>query len=393
MLPPAGSRILLCAATASAVDDLRHILEQAGHGVATQLLESFDPEHLSSFALVILEGSRSTSEALSLCKRLRIRTTDNFLPILFVTADHGSAIRLASLEHGADTYLLRPFAPGEVLAQVQAFLRIKNLHDRLVEKTTELHRLNQKLELSHLRVEQELELARRIQRSFLPHTLPVLPGTRFAVHYRPCGRVGGDFYDVFRLDENHVGFYVADAMGHGVPASLLTIFLKKAIRAKDISGKDYRLVPPNEVLQRLNRDLLDQGLADAPFITMVYALFNYQDGSLQFARAGHPYPLRIPTEGDPELWKIEGSLLGVFETQFNMRSLHLDPGDKLLFYTDGSDAVSFENKSAGIDSLMACASRHRNLPIQDFVDRISGDLFHQNIHLDDWTLLGLQVGA
>src|SRR6202007_1577929 len=120
-----------------------------------------------------------------------------------------------------------------------------------VEKTAEVARINKRLQLAYQRIDQELELARRIQQSFLPQTLPQLPTARFAVHYRPCGRVGGDFYDAFRLDERHVAFYVADAMGHGVPASLLTVFVKRGVRAKEIHGREYRLVPPGEVLGRL----------------------------------------------------------------------------------------------------------------------------------------------
>src|SRR6202030_3840730 len=132
----------------------------------------------------------------------------------------------------------------------------------------EVNRINKRLQAAYQQIDMELELARRIQESFLPQTLPDLPEVRFAVHYEPCGRVGGDFYDVFRLDEKHLGFYIADAMGHGVPASLLTIFVKKGVRAKEISGQQYRLVPPGEVLQRLNRDLIQQELSDNPFITM-----------------------------------------------------------------------------------------------------------------------------
>src|SRR5207247_2330276 len=100
------------------------------------------------------------------------------------------------------------------------------------------------------------------------------------------------------------------------------------VRAKDITGKDYRLVPPNEVLQRLNRDMIDQALSENPFITIAYVLFNAQDGTLQFSRAGHPYPLYVPRAGPPQLWQIEGSLLGVFDTQYRLQTQRLQPGDK-----------------------------------------------------------------
>src|SRR5262249_22012829 len=162
---------------------------------------------------------------------------DGFVPILFVTCNHTPTARLASLECGADTYLLRPFAPDELLAQVRAFLRLKQLHDRLAQKTAEVQLINRRLQQTYQQLDQELALAGRIQRSLLPQALPDMPSVRFAVYYRPCGQVGGDSYDAFRLDEHHVGFYVADAMGHGVPASLLTVFVKKGVRAQEIFGR------------------------------------------------------------------------------------------------------------------------------------------------------------
>ncbi len=218
-----------------------------------------------------------------------------------------------------------------------------------------------------------------------------MPPVRFAVHYLLCGQVGGDFYDVFRLDENHVGFYVADAMGHGVPASLLTIFVKKGVRAKEVFGKQYRLVPPGEVLQRLNKDLIDQALSETPFITMVYVLFNHRDGTLLFSRAGHPYPLLVPRDGALQLWQGEGFLLGVFDAQFSDRTHQLQPGDKMLLYSDGVDNAVFEGRQPGTDSLLACAEKHRGLPIQEFVESLARDLFSSGNPPDDLTLLGLEM--
>jgi sigma-B regulation protein RsbU (phosphoserine phosphatase) len=370
--------------------ELRRLLVAAGHLVEGHLLGAPEPAGLAACRLLLIDGSGAPADALALCRRLRARLEEGFTPILFVTDDPSPQARLASFEAGADTYLLRPFAPGELLAQVSAFLRIKETHDKLTEKSAEVQRINKSLQQAYQQIDQELELAQRIQHSFLPQALPQVPHVRFAVHYLLCGRVGGDFYDIFRLDEKHVGFYVADAMGHGVAASLLTIFVKKGVKAKEVFGQEYRLVPPDEVLGRLNRDLIGQQLSEHPFITMVYVLFNHQDGSLQFARAGHPYPLLVPRQGELQVWCQEGLLLGVVDARFPCLSYQLGVGDKLLLYTDGVDNAVLPGHEPGIDSLLAAASRHRDLPVADFVASLARDLFGPGSQPDDLTLLALE---
>jgi sigma-B regulation protein RsbU (phosphoserine phosphatase) len=382
-------RILLCVNGPPINDDLRPLLERVGQVLDWQTLDA-EPEEVARVDLIVLDGSRSSAEALPFCRRLRGRLADSFVPILFILGSATPITRLASLEAGADTYLLWPFAPGELLAQVQAFLRLKGRHDRLAEKTAEVHRINKQLQQAYQQIDLELELARRLQRSFLPQTLPDMPPARFAVYYRPCGHVGGDFYDVFRLDEDHVGFYVADAMGHGVPASLLTIFIKKGVRVKEIVGRQYRLVPPDEVLQHLNRDLIEQELAEMPFITMIYGLFNARDCTLRFARAGHPHPLYVPQSGTPHFWQVHGSLLGVFETEFTVQTQRLQPGDKVLFYTDGLESTAEANQT-GSERLLRCASEHQTLPVEEFVGQLARELIEQTEQPDDFTLLGLEV--
>jgi sigma-B regulation protein RsbU (phosphoserine phosphatase) len=390
MGPAPAAHLLLCTDAAPEADDVGAFLQNAGYAVSRHALE-VEPADVTPYHLLVVEGSRAGGVGLALCRRLRARRGEQFLPILHVTGDVDPAARLASLEAGADAYLLRPFAPGELLAQVQAFLRLRERHERLAEKTAEVHRVNQRLQSTYEQIELEMELAHRIQRSFLPQSLPEPPRTRFAVHYRPAGRVGGDFYDVFRLDERHVGFYVADAMGHGVPAGLLTIFIKKGIRTKDIRGREYRLLPPGEVLGRLNRDLLNQALSENPFITMAYVLLDHQDGTLHFARAGHPYPLYVPHDGEPELWQVEGSLLGIFDTTFPMQTHRVRAGDKILLYTDGMDNAVFEGQPPGARSVVACAARHRELPVDRFVDRMAHELFRRSAPADDLTLLGVEI--
>lgn len=373
MSRPPPCPVLLCA-DAAAESPVRTALEQAGFQVASKALnEASRPNGFIAQVILIDAGARPEIGP-RLCQELRGRGEDNFVPILLL-ANHDAAVRRAGLDSGADAVLPWPGDPADLIAQVQALARIKTRHDQLAAKASEAQRVSKRLQAAYQQIDQELELARRVQQSFLPQTLPQAPGVRFAVEYRPSGHVGGDFYDVFRLDEQHIGLYVADAMGHGVPASLLTIFVKKGVRAKEVFGKQYRLVPPGEVLQRLNRDLIDQALSDQPFITMVYALFNHRDGTLRFSRAGHPYPLHVPKVGEPQLWQTEGLLLGVFEAQFSDRTHRLVPGDKVLLYSDGIDSARFEGHPAGVESLLACASRHRARSIQEFVHELAAGLF------------------
>ncbi len=371
------------------LDDLRSFLAEAGYDVGVQ---TFDKAPMDVPAqLYLVDGGRQAEQALKLCHRLHVTQNGSYTPILFITPDGKPPSRLASLQCGADTSLARPIDPAEFLAQVQTLVRAKERHDQMAGKAAEAQRISQRLQAANQQIDQELELARRLQESFLPQSLPQLPRVRFAVKYKPCAQVGGDFYDVVRLDESHLGFYVADAMGHGVPASLLTIFVKKGVRSKEISGKSYRLIPPPEVLERLNRELIEQQIPDLPFITMVYVLFNYVDGTLQFSRAGHPYPIFVPKDGKPVLSQIEGGLLGVFETQYRLQTHQLKPGDKFLLYTDGMDGASFEKHPVGLASLLAAVEHFGGLGIDDLVERLASDLFTQTRQVDDLTVFGLEI--
>lgn len=187
-------------------------------------------------------------------------------------------------------------------------------------------------------LDEEMRLAARLQRDFLPRRMPEIGPVRFGVLYRPASWLSGDIYDVQRLDERHVGFYVADAVGHGMPAALLTMFIKHALQTKRIVGHSYQIVPPEVSLAELNDDICQQNLSSCQFCTAVYAVLDVRDLILTYSRAGHPPPVLVRAGGSIESLNAPGSLLGVFpEEAFESRQVELSDGDRLVVFSDGAE--------------------------------------------------------
>lgn len=189
------------------------------------------------------------------------------------------------------------------------------------------------------KIDEELRLAAKLQREFLPEILPSCPNAEFRVLYRPAGYVSGDVYDVIRLDENHVGFFIADAAGHGVPAALMTMWIKRSLPSTDpdpASETGRRIVPPDEAMARLNDDMVTQQTGRARFATACYGVINCHTMELRLARAGHPFPFLLRSDGSIVTLEPEGMLLGVFRgNHYELATCRLEPGDRLLLYSDG----------------------------------------------------------
>jgi sigma-B regulation protein RsbU (phosphoserine phosphatase) len=363
---------------------IRLALESFGIAAEEAAGEAECPD-LARFTAAIFSGPSAVERG----RRLSRQPLDERPLIVYMTPDYTPSGRLAGFASGADAVLPAGAEADEIAAQARVFERWHSARRQWRERTIEAQHANQQLQIAYRQIELDLTLARRLQASFLPRTLPAVGDVRFGVCYRPCGQVGGDFYDVVRLDERHVGFYVADAMGHGVPASLLTIFLKRAVQPKEISGTSYRLLSPDEVLGRLNRDLMSMGLAELPFITMIYGLIDCQSGMLRFARAAHPHPVYVPRQGEPQLWQTSGTLLGIFDAEFPAVERQLQPGDKLLLFTDGQSAEAGHDPAP----ILAAAEGHRGLPIQALVERISDTVLAGPAQADDFTLLGMEMAG
>ncbi|MCG3130568.1 MAG: hypothetical protein FLDDKLPJ_01333 [Phycisphaerae bacterium] len=298
---------------------------------------------------------------------------------------------------------LLDFAPrGAGEADLALRLATVSRHQRYVRQIESelehMQRLGKRLNEHFSEVDQEMRLASRLQRDFLPKIAEPINNVTFRTIYRPASWVSGDIYDVFRVDEDHVACYVADAVGHGMAASLLTIFIKQAVVPKRITGERYDVLDPAETLAILNEALVAQTLPNAQFVTACYALLNTRTRKLRFARGGHPYPLLFSAGGGWTELKSSGGLLGLFGGEtFPSAEVQLEPGDKVVLYTDGFELVFQEPSRAAKLDTRAYLKRFEELcrlPLSEMIPRIEAllDADHGSLNpRDDVSVVAFEI--
>jgi sigma-B regulation protein RsbU (phosphoserine phosphatase) len=242
---------------------------------------------------------------------------------------------------------------------------------------------------------EQLRLAGLVQQDFLPAKLPNTDEAQWATVFLPAEWVSGDIYDIARIDEQHIGFYVADVVGHGLPAALLTIFLKQALVMRETIQNNYRVFSPAEVVKNLNLRMTAQKLSGYQFATCCYCLLNTKTLQLTYARAGHPYPVIIRLGEQPRQLEVRGSLLGIFEqAEYFQQTVQLQPGDKLLLYSDGAEPFIGSFNDQGGFGFNEEFCRNKDLPVVEIMDSFNALMQNQEIEsseVDDITVVGLEI--
>jgi serine phosphatase RsbU (regulator of sigma subunit)/predicted ester cyclase len=243
------------------------------------------------------------------------------------------------------------------------------------------------------RIEQELQVARRIQQASLPKEVPELEGWQISPLYRPAREVGGDFYDVHLLSEGKMGLVVGDATGKGVPAALVMSTTCGMLR---LAAQNYS--SPGEMLQRVNEALFPN-IPTNMFVTCFYAILDPKSGGLRYANAGHDLPYVRRGGGDAEELRARGMPLGLMPgMEYEEKELVLEAGEAALFYSDGLvEAHDPKDEMFGFPRLRALISEHG-----DVEESSLGDFLLEGLYSfvgegweqeDDITLLTLRRSA
>jgi serine phosphatase RsbU (regulator of sigma subunit) len=287
------------------------------------------------------------------------------------------------------------FLPKEVsllrtLAQ-QAALGIQRarLVGDLRDKIDQLERAQQQL-VQKERLERELELARQVQQSMLPRSFPHLPGFRFVARNEPARQVGGDFYDVVRLDEDRFGVAIADVSDKGLPAALYMALTRSLLRAEA-----PRQPSPQAVLSNINRLLLELGDGNS-FVTIFYAVVDGNSRRMVYSRAGHDRPLLL-REGVAQALGGDGTPLGILTADFRIseEEISLEPGDRLVLYTDGlTDVAAPDGALFSRERLVALLEAFAGQPLDGMCAALFAHLLEYQgdaEQYDDMSLMVMEV--
>lgn len=221
----------------------------------------------------------------------------------------------------------------------------------IVDDVTEKEMRNQDMRMQNQiirkynnKFKEELVLAQKIQKDLIPSQLPEMETIRFAVKYASMEEIGGDLYDVFKINDNLLGFFLCDVSGHGIPAALITVMMKVIVE----ESASLRSAPC-AMVKHINEKLID--IFSDVYVTLFYGVYDLIEKKLTYVRAGHPGPLLIRDGAYMSLVDHSNFLLGFDrDFQFEESTVSLKSGDRILIFTDGvfearnGDGLMFEER-------------------------------------------------
>jgi serine phosphatase RsbU (regulator of sigma subunit) len=301
---------------------------------------------LSDVMMPILNGFQMT-------RKLKDHNQLKNTPVVLLTALNDLDGKLEGFTQGADDYISKPFQPLELKA------RIHNLLLKSELQKDKNHRLFQ--------LQKELILARDIQSKLLPTELPAIAGFSFASLYIPLDEVGGDFYDIFEMDDR-VFFFLCDVSGHGVPACLIASMVKMAFQSEIQGEKSI-----TKIMQGINKSLFT--IIGNNFVTAMIAELNLNTRTIQYTTAGHPPFYHVTKDSILEL-STQGKPLGVFaDVEFQSKQISPNDGDLIFFYTDGIvESANAEQEFYGEERLENYLKRSKHLEPQDIIEALKEEL-------------------
>ncbi len=294
--------------------------------------------------LVLSDWVMPGMSGLEFCKAFRRLENDQYAYFILLTSKSEKQEVAQGLDAGADDFLIKPLGSDELRARISAGARILGMQRELSDKNRLIEKALDELKLAHEAIDKDLVQARKIQDSLVPELTRQFGKSRVSLLLKPCGHIGGDLVGMFSPGVNRLGFYSIDVSGHGITSAMMTArlggYLSSAHFDQNVAmekrfDKFYSLLPPEKVAAILNARLMaDTGIEE--YFTMAYAIIDLRNGHLKMVQAGHPHPLLLRADGSAEFLGEGGMPIGLLpDVSFQQIDTYLQPGDKLLLYSDG----------------------------------------------------------
>ena len=251
-------------------------------------------------------------------------------------------------------------------SQVAIIIEKERLHEQVVEKK---------------RIEAQIEIARQVQLELLPDHDPEFEDFDISAYIFPAEEVSGDYYDWVRIFDDQIGITVADAVGKGIPAALLTAFLRASIRAGVQTGYASHIL-----LSKIN-NLLWDSIEDNQFVTAIYGILDTTNRTFVFSNAGHNPPLLIKSDGEYRFVEYGDTPLGMFlDARYHQHFIRFEKGQVMVLYTDGiTEAANDADEEYGTERFAKRVLEGIDLPAKELIDFIRKGVadFTERKFLDD----------
>jgi PAS domain S-box-containing protein len=273
--------------------------------------------------------------------------------------------------------------------------KLKKYEAQLTKAKEDAEATSRELADKQARLDEDLQAAAGIQRALLPEQLPNRPEIEMLWHFEPSQHIGGDIFEAFMLDKDHLLLYMVDVSGHGVPSALVTVSVHDMLEPHSglIIDAEGNITPPGQVLSQLDKQYPLERF-DKHF-TIAYAVLNLPQGELVYSTAAHPPPVLLRSSGDLELLEAGGSLIGLdMDMPFEEGRLTLKPGDQLLLYTDG--VVEYQNAAGelfGQEKFLGVLAQDPGSSMSGIFEALDRELkafAHGTPPADDVSLLALE---
>ncbi len=352
----------------------------------------------TAISFVVTDWMMPKMNGPELCKRIREADFGRYVYVILLTAKDDKTDLVEAMEAGADDFLVKPFHKDELNVRIRAGERVVQLEKRLEDR-------NRRLEEAYTVMRKDLEAAARVQESLLPCKAETILGIRFEWIFKPCAFVAGDIFNFFRLDENHIGFYILDVAGHGISAALLSVTLSHVL-SRNVQGEcpfvkavpgsgSCSLLSPSQVVADLNRSFLsDEDIMQ--YFTMVYGTADCRSGNVRMTQAGHPSPVVARKNGSIYVPGKGGFPVGMLpDAEYDEIEFRLAPGDRLVLYSDGvTECLDKRGEMFSAERLFAILRKGRGESLDTVVGRIGDSLNEwkkEEDFNDDVTLLAMEI--